>query len=417
MFNNIQTVILMSGPLKCPNCETSLAKGSTFCIKCGTRISDKGIVSDPIVDSDHEHIEDTPSLEVEEVVDAISTSSEMRPEEKLPSEIDELEYDEGDLAELPEVDDTVLPEIPPEPEIGSTPATAEDDLSWDEDISSPETPAESGALVEIEPPAVADEPPDIVVRDADPLTWDETVREIDPVDDFEIDPADEVDGDAMQHLFPKGRGDTGTDFIDAVVGRQDKIAVKVPMKELESPTCPSCGLALTADKFEYPPYVYDAMGRARMEDGEAKLRDGEHEHAIESFEKAKILYGKAKHEKMIEEANKRIDHGYEEMADSHFEQGEQHLKQHEFEWAIVQFKKARKIYMFTTQTKKRAKCAERVRDCYIEWGKLIEDEGDQLVRTGETREALVKYQKAAEKYREGEDTKRLKGLEKKIRKA
>ena len=73
--------------------------------------------------------------------------------------------------------------------------------------------------------------------------------------------------------------------------------------------------------------------------------------------------------------------------------------------------------MFTTRSKKRAKCAEKVRDCYIDWGRMIEDEGALMVKTGKTRAALSKYQEAAEKYRKGDDPKKLRGLEKKIRKA
>ncbi|MHA2348711.1 MAG: hypothetical protein ACXADL_03670 [Candidatus Thorarchaeota archaeon] len=73
--------------------------------------------------------------------------------------------------------------------------------------------------------------------------------------------------------------------------------------------------------------------------------------------------------------------------------------------------------MFTTHSKKRAKCSERARESYVEWGKLIESEGDQLSKNGKTREALDKYRQAAEKYKEGDDSKKLKGLDKKIKKA
>jgi Flp pilus assembly protein TadD len=83
----------------------------------------------------------------------------------------------------------------------------------------------------------------------------------------------------------------------------------------------------------------------------------------------------------------------------------------------VQFRKARELYMFSTDAKKRAKCSEKVRDSYAGWGKLLEDEGDALAKSGNTRDALLKYQEAAAKYREAGAKKKLKGLDKKIRKA
>ena len=73
--------------------------------------------------------------------------------------------------------------------------------------------------------------------------------------------------------------------------------------------------------------------------------------------------------------------------------------------------------MFSTDAKKRARCSEKVREAYVEWGKDLESQGDQLAKQGSSREALSKYQEAAAKYREGEESKRLRGLEKKIRKA
>ena len=73
--------------------------------------------------------------------------------------------------------------------------------------------------------------------------------------------------------------------------------------------------------------------------------------------------------------------------------------------------------MFSTDAKKRARCSEKVRETYIEWGKDLETQGDHLAKQGSSRDALSKYQEAAAKFREGNETKRLRGLEKKIRKA
>jgi hypothetical protein len=109
--------------------------------------------------------------------------------------------------------------------------------------------------------------------------------------------------------------------------------------------------------------------------------------------------------------------GYDAMAKFHYDEAESRLGEGDFEWAVVQFKKARELYMFTTDTKKRARCAERAREAFVLWGKALESEGDKLAKSGKTREALAKYQEAAAKFREGGDSKKLKGLDRKIRKA
>jgi predicted negative regulator of RcsB-dependent stress response len=355
-------------------------------------------------------------------------------------------------AVLPDFDESELvSDATPEP----APATTEpeppptDELTWDvEEGESAELEAEAtlppSTLEEVSPSTAPEVEPEIPERDIEPeaLSWDEeAAREIDASDIKEGMPFKEVEPpvitdapdevmdhlfphepdvmtrEAVTHLFPTGRGETSKDFIDSVVGTPAKISVTVPMRELESPNCPSCGFALTGDEFEYPPYVYDAMGSARMEFGMARIKENEHEEAIESFEKAKLIFEKSGNEKATHDAERMIDQGYDTMAQSHFDQGEQHLKESEFEWAIVQFRKAREIFMFTPEKKKRAKCSEKVRECYSAWGKLVEAEGDGLAKSGQSREALTKYQEAAEKYREGEDSKRLRGLEKKIRKA
>ncbi|MHA2386709.1 MAG: hypothetical protein ACXAEE_10925, partial [Candidatus Thorarchaeota archaeon] len=106
-----------------------------------------------------------------------------------------------------------------------------------------------------------------------------------------------------------GRGVTSKDFIDVVVGEPKKIAVTTPMPELDTPECPSCGFSISGDGFEYPGYVYEAMGKARMEDGYGKLEAKEFEPAIETFEMAKKLFERAANEKAIADATKMIDEG------------------------------------------------------------------------------------------------------------
>lgn len=222
---------------------------------------------------------------------------------------------------------------------------------------------------------------------------------------------------AVEHLFPKGRGETSPDFVERVVGKPEEIKAPDEMKELDTPSCPNCGFALSDDDFDYPFYVYEAMAKARTEFGEQKVDENEHEFAIEQFEKAKKLAEQASNEKMIKESIKKIDEAYEKMAEFHFDQAEDHKKAGQYEWAIVQYKKAREIYMLTTDKKMRAKSAEKARECYVDWGEDLEDKADELAKQDRTREALATYQEAAEKYKEGGNSKKLRGLEKKIRKA
>lgn len=395
--------------LQCPECGKKLGIGSTFCIGCGNKIPE-GL--EPVPESD-----------------------------TLPS-VEESGLDEIDEPAL--VDEPTLPE--PEPEVSAQP----DELTWDEEIPDlpvGETEVESGETMVSAPASIAFDPisetKEPAVIDEAELSWEESVDDIKEGMPFkEIEPPrivaeaeaievstddalthlfpevrDDATRDAVTHLFPEGRGSTSATFIDVVVGKPAKVSIKTPMKELDHASCPNCGVAITGDEFDYPAYVFDAMGKARSDFGDQLLKENEHERAIEYFEMAKMLFERSGTEKNIAESLKRIDMGYDAMARFHYDEAEAHLKEGEFEWAVVQFKKAKELYMFTTDSKKRARCAERAREAYAIWGKALESEGDQLAKGRKTRDALAKYQEAAAKFREGGDSKRLKGLDKKIRKA
>ncbi|MFW9807200.1 MAG: hypothetical protein ACFFFK_10775 [Candidatus Thorarchaeota archaeon] len=345
-------------------------------------------------------IETTPVSEQEVLppVDDDLSWEEMPTAVSTPVE-EELPVDEIDLS-IPEEEASVETPIDPpkEAEGRST------DMSWEEGV---EGIKEGMPFTEIEPPRVYEEEVPVSTEEAlEHLFPDGTPQEI-----------REETKEAVEHLFPEGRGSTTKTFIDVVVGKPDKVGFKGPLQEMQIPACPNCGISLSADDFEYPDYVYEAMGKARLDYGETRLHENEHERAIESFEIAKMLFEKAGNEKGVAESVKRVDIGYDEMARFHFDQGDNHMKVQEYEWAIVQYRKARELYMFSTDAKKRARCSEKVREAYIEWGKDLESQGDQLAKQGSTRDALAKYQEAAAKYREGEDNKKLRGLEKKIRKA
>jgi len=397
--------------LKCPVCGKSIGKGSTFCIGCGNKIPENlEPISTPnsdvlpsVEESGLDDIEAPPSpvepTMTEPIVEETSRADELSWEDEIPDlPIGETEIDTGET--VSSAPTSVPMEV--DPEVPETSVSDESELSWDENAEEIKV---GMPFKEVEPPRV--------VADAESIevTTDDALTHLFP------EVRDDATRDAVSHLFPEGRGSTSATFIDVVVGKPAKVAVKTPLKELEYASCPNCGVAITSDGFEYPSYVFDAMGKARSDYGDSLLEENEHERAIEYYEMAKMLFEKSGNEKNLAEAQRRIDMGYDAMAKYHYDEAEAHLKENDFEWAIVQFKKARELYMFTTDSKKRARCAERAREVYVIWGKALESQGDDLAKSGKTRDALTKYQEAAAKFREGGDSKKLRGLDKKIRKA
>ena len=439
----------------CPTCEKRIGKGSTFCIGCGNKVPEDLPTAPPEPTLEESEILDEtkklPSLDDSGLDDLPSDAPAVSEPETLPPVEEDMSWDDSVPTHEPlqveelSLDETTVAAVksdgPPLLPIGEpkTPEATpvEEELSFEETtvaatesdgppllpIGESETPTgrstdmtweeedyeikEGMPFTEVEPPRVYDE--------EIPVTTEEALDHLFP----EGAPKEvrEETKEAVEHLFPEGRGSTTTTFIDVVVGKPSKVGLKGPLTELDTPACPNCGVALSADEFEYPSYVFDAMGKARLEQGEHHLHENEHEKAIESFEIAKMLFERAGNEKAIAVSTKRVDIGYDAMARFHFDQGDNHMKAHEFEWAVVQFRKARELYMFSTDAKKRAHCSEKVREAYTEWGKNLESEGDQLAKQGSSRESLAKYQEAAAKFREGDEKKRLRGLEKKIRKA
>ncbi|MHA1964021.1 MAG: hypothetical protein ACXACG_08290 [Candidatus Thorarchaeota archaeon] len=361
--------------------------------------------------------EQIPSLEDLGFEDIPAETPTVIEPEVLPPVEEDLNWDESiptteaapieeDLSLQEETVSAIETEAPPESSSYEPPVREgrSTDMSWEVGVDEVK---EGMPFKEVEPPRVYDEEVPVTTEEAlDHLFPEGAPKEV-----------REETKEAVDHLFPEGRGSTTTTFIDVVVGKPSKVGLKGPLQELETPVCPNCGIALSSDEFEYPPYVFEAMGKARLEHGEHYLQENEHEKAIESFEIAKMLFERGGNEKGVAESTKRVDIGYDAMAKFHFDQGDNHMKTHEFEWAVVQFRKARELYMFSTDAKKRARCSEKVREAYVEWGKDLETQGDQLAKQGSSRDALAKYQEAAAKFREGDERKKLKGLEKKIRKA
>ncbi|MCK5152404.1 MAG: hypothetical protein KAQ65_11200, partial [Candidatus Thorarchaeota archaeon] len=309
------------------------------------------------------------------------------------------------IPEVPVIEETLDNSVKEEDPIIEEPPAVEPtsrDLSWETPEAYSAEIKEGMPFKEVAPPTVVDE---------------DIIEVTEAREHLFTDAPDEDTREAVTHLFPHGRGETSTDFIDIVVGKPKRIGADISPSILETPTCPDCGSTIGSDSFEYPPYVYEAMGKARMAQGIHLLKELDHESAIEQFEIAKKLFEHGGHKKLVDDATKYVDIGYDAMAEHHYIQAENHLKEKQYEWAIVQFKKARELYMFSTDAKKRAKCSHRARDAYEHWGKSIEEEGDKLSKSGQTRDALAKYTEAAEKYREADVPKKLRGLEKKIRNA
>ncbi len=435
---------------KCPVCGMTIDTELYICPNCGYSLSglpevDESLLLDDELSSDGL----SELLESEISHDILSESYSDDSHQDAPSDEHLLDVDE-----LPDLTDTELDDsLLDEPSVvKSDDVHSEDSLQWGEsdDVSSTgslDGPDDSRPASVMSVDSERQHSPQVPrEHDEVPMVWDApVVAEISPDEIREGDPFREVsapvvhlDEDeirdrmraektiseseaaahaAIEHLFPPGRGVTSSDFIDAAVGTPVRIGARVTVQEVKVPSCPACGAPFTDDGFQYPPYVFESMGRARMEAGLRHLRANEHEKAIESFEKAKVLFEKAGNPKLTEEALRRVDDGYLAMASFHFTKAEEHLRVGEFEWAIVQFRKAREIYMLTADDKMRAKSVEKVRECYSEWGKSLETEGDTLAKSGAVRDALEKYRQAAEKYKTADDTRRLRGLEKKIKRA
>lgn len=291
----------MQDQILCPDCGKRLRKGSTHCIGCGSKIPDdvplappepvlgESTMNEPIDDSDVLPSLDESGLEEVDTEESAPVSSESTPEKE------ELTWEE--------------PPVPAEPA-----APLEEDLSWDDSSLPAPEPEETEDLSLIEESPVEIEDPGGLSTD---LTWDDQeikegmpFKEIEPprvyAEEIPVSAEEALDHlfptgvpsevreetkEAVEHLFPEGRGSTTTTFIDVVVGKPAKIG-PASLKELQTPACPNCGIDLTTDDFEYPAYVFDAMGRARLEHGTVHLRNNEHEKAIESFEMAKMLFEK-----------------------------------------------------------------------------------------------------------------------------
>ncbi len=400
----------MDKTIECPECGKKVGKASTFCMNCGARLAAPN-------DQTPEDIMKRELAEAkQEAREKGFTRIDIASEEKA-NDVGTSTLEESALEPLPEHEE----ELPP------------DDLLWDSDKAEPkdgmpieeddvkiplEKDQDFGTLSDSKTKIESDMSWEIPEMEADDVKEGMPFKEIKPPEVKSTKPIRSTEREqAVQHLFPEGKYETSEDFVERVVGKPTEIKAPDKMQELDTPSCPNCGVALSDDDFDYPSYVYEAMAQARMEFGEQKVDENEHEFAIEQFEKSKKLAERASNEKMVKESIKKIDEAYEKMAEFHFDQAESHKKAGQYEWAIVQYKKAREIYMLTTDKKMRAKAAEKARDCYVDWGEYLEDKADELAKHGRTREALATYQEAAEKYKEGGNNKKLRGLDKKIRKA
>ena len=311
----------MQDQVICPSCQQRIRKGSTFCIGCGNAVPENLPSDPPEPTLEESEILDEPEKDAsldESVLEDLPTDTPpaVEPEELPPAEED-LSWDESVPAHEPlEIEGSVSseeialeagePKGPPLLPIGEPepPPGRSTDMSWEEGAYEIK---EGMPFKEVEPPRVYDEEIPVTTEEAlDHLFPEGAPKEI-----------REETKEAVEHLFPEGRGSTTTTFIDVVVGKPDRVGLKGPLQELQTPACPNCGVALSSDEFEYPPYVFEAMGKARLAQGEHHLQENEHEKAIESFEIAKMLFEKAGNEKGVAESTKRVDVGYDAMDTGH----------------------------------------------------------------------------------------------------
>ncbi len=414
----------------CPVCGMRAGIEAVICPNCGHILDDK-LETDSILTHDELTFDDISDLEETESPEGDSNPEDLPSIAPLDDTIEDDTIDEPLLDELLDNPEFELDDLSSEMQSAMSDDENTDERETGESVKASDTSTQTEIVRTSHMPPEYDEIPKVwdapVVSEvaSDDVREGEPFREVDaPVVQMDEDEmrarmtgvaGKRETHEAMTHLFPPGRGVTSSDFIDAVVSKPTRIGSRVRVRETEVPSCPNCGSPLTDDGFQYPSYVFEALGRARMEAGLQHLREDRHEKAIESFEKARMLFEKAGNQKLVEEARRRVDEGYLAMGAFHYAKAEEHLRGGEFEWAIVQFKKAREIYMLTADVKMRARSSERVRECYSEWGKSIEAEGDALAKSGAVRDALEKYRQAAEKYKTAEDTRRLRSLEKKIK--
>jgi hypothetical protein len=269
----LEVVHLMSDQIICPECGNKLRRGSTFCMNCGNKIpadilSEQASDKESILDEEKDVL---PSLEesgLDEITESGSIVEPTLPEVKTPASTEALSWDEETPSTLAydetvenkkesSTDRAIKSEIPE--------STKTSDLSWEEGVDEIK---EGMPFKEIEPPRVYAEAHEVHVSTEEAL--DHLFPEV----------RDDATRDAVAHLFPEGRGTTSADFIDVIVGKPEKISVKKPLQELDTPVCLSCGTIPTSDGFEYPSYVFDALGKARIENGDKLLQENEHEKAI-----------------------------------------------------------------------------------------------------------------------------------------
>ena len=181
-------------------------------------------------------------------------------------------------------------------------------------------------------------------------------------------------------------------------------------------TCPKCGHIYTPDNFEYPEYVYAAMGRARMEAAIELIKEKRYTEAIELLNKAKKIYEHANIEDGIKNTIEKINESYISMGEIYRKQGEQLLKQKQYEDAIVQFNYARSYYIKADAEKRVNSMDNKIQETYQKLGEELQKEAEQEVKQGNNKIALALYQKAINIYLKINETKKIKEIEKKMKK-
>jgi len=181
-------------------------------------------------------------------------------------------------------------------------------------------------------------------------------------------------------------------------------------------TCPRCGHIYTPDNFEYPTYVYEAMGKARVEAANALIKEKKYIEAIELLNKAKRIYEHASHEDGIKNTNEKITNAYISLGEIYRKEGESLVKNKQYEDAVRQFEIAKDYYIKAKDSKRIKNMENKINEAYEKAAEDYKKRGDAAVKSDDKKLALELYQKAIDCYLKINDTKSIREIEKKIKK-
>lgn len=247
-----------------------------------------------------------------------------------------------------------------------------------------------------------------------------------PIDESEL-PSDEVLESAIEPIGEHKQAiqDKVSAPQKTTTGEDIEFEIEEPIEEgipvsaasvTSTITCPRCGHIYTPDNFEYPDYVYEAMGKARIEAANALMKEKKFTEAIELLNKAKRIYEHASNEDGIKTTNEKITDAYVSLGEIYRKEGEKLLKNKQYEEAIEQFNIARDYYIKAEDNKRIKNIENKIRETYEKAADEYQKQAEQYAKRGDRSNALNLYQKAIDICLKINDTKTIRDIEKKMRK-